>query len=134
MAEAKKPKKRMLKNTETVRERASKEKKEPKTTRRLSDARTKAATPLKKVANIGRKEYYLPMPDNKFGRFLNKRRRVIPKYFRESWHEVRQVNWPSNKKTFQLTLAVFAFTAILVSIVSIVDYGLDKIFQKLLLG
>ncbi len=133
MAESKKPRKRILKNTETVRERSQKEPKTEKR-RRLRSVGSKATKPFKKAAIVGKKEYYLPLPDNKLGRFLNKRRSIIPKYFRESWSEVRQVTWPSNKQTLQLTMAVFIFTALLVAIVSIVDYGLDKIFEELLLG
>lgn len=133
MAEPKKPRKRILKKTETVRERASKEPKEPKKPK-LNGVRQKVTKPFKRVARTGRKEYYLPLPDNKLGRFLNKRRSIIPKYFRESWHEVKQVSWPNNKQTMQLTFAVFAFTAFLVTIVSIVDYGLEAVFEELLLG
>lgn len=129
----KKPKKRVLKKTETVRERAAKPKGAPKR-RKLSgvasNAVSKASKPLGKIRNFGKKEYYLPMPDNKIGQFLNKRRSVIPKYFKDSWAEVRQVEWPSRKQTAQLTMAVFMFAFFFGLIVAVVDYGLGLAFEK----
>ncbi len=131
---AKKPtsKKRQLKKTETVRERAAKPQATPKT-RRLKTASTHAARPLKAAVRLGRKEVYLPMPDNRVGNFLNKRRSFVPSYFRASWQELRQVNWPNRKQTTQLTLAVFMFALFFGLIIAIVDYGLDKLFEKLIL-
>jgi preprotein translocase SecE subunit len=129
---AKKPKKRQLKKVETVRERASKAT-EPHKPRRLRVARTTAAKPLKKAAQVGRKEYYLPLPDNRIGRFLNKRRRFIPKYFRESWQELRNVTWPNRRQTLQLTVAVFIFAIFFSVLITAVDYGLDKVFKNIVL-
>lgn len=132
----KKPNKRILKKTETVRERAAKPKKEPKQ-RKIRGATSKATSkisgPLKRVRNFGRREYYLPLPDNKLGRFLNKRRSIIPKYFKESWQELRQVEWPSNRQTVQLTTAVFIFAIAIGAVVAVVDYGLGKAFEALIL-
>jgi preprotein translocase subunit SecE len=132
MAEDKK-KPRRLKKTETVRQKAEKAASAPEKPRRLRKTVVKAAAPLKKVAHVGRKEYYLPLPDNKVGRFLNKRRRVIPKFFREAWAEVRQVTWPTRKQTWKLTLAVFIFAIVFGLSISAVDYGLDKAFKQILL-
>lgn len=54
-------------------------------------------------------------------------------YFRESWKELRKVTWPNRKQTLQLSLAVFAFAFVFSVVVAITDYGLDKIFRKVLL-
>jgi preprotein translocase SecE subunit len=125
-------KKRLLKKTETVRERSSKPVKEVKP-RRLHAAKTQVARPLSHVARVGRKEYYLPMPDNKFGRFLNKRRSIIPRFIKESVSELRQVTWPTRSMTIHLTIAVFLFAFFFGLVVAATDYGLDKLFKQLII-
>lgn len=128
------PKKRVLKaKPQTVRERAVKASAEHKP-RRLKQASTTAVKPLKAALKTGRKEYYLPLPDNKVGRFLNKRRKFIPSYFARSFDELKQVKWPSNKETAKLTLAVFLFALFFGTIITLADYGLDKLFKKLILN
>lgn len=132
MAEAKKAK-RTLKKTQTVRERANKPVTDTKK-KRFTKARSVVVKPLKKAAAVGRKEYYLPMPDNKVGRFLNKRRSAIPSYFKESWAEVKQVTWPGRRQTLQLSLAVFMFALFFSLLIAVVDFGLDKLFKALILS
>jgi preprotein translocase SecE subunit len=58
---------------------------------------------------------------------------IFPAYFRNSWQELRQVTWPSWKQSRQLTFAVLIFAVIFGGAVALVDYGLDKAFQHLLL-
>lgn len=128
-----KPKTRRLKKTETVRQKAVKSTDQPEKRRRLRRTASTAAKPLRRAAHLGRKEYYLPLPDNRVGRFLNKRRYVIPRFFREAWQELRQVTWPSRKETWKLTLAVFIFALVFGSLVAGVDYGLDKLFKQVIL-
>lgn len=118
---------------ETVRDRAQKEATAPKKQRRIRSTASTLAKPVHSARRIGKKEYYLPMPDNKVGRFMNKRRSFIPKYFRNAWKEVRQVTWPGRKETFQLTVAVFMFAIVFAFMVTVVDYGLDKVFKRILL-
>jgi preprotein translocase SecE subunit len=127
-----KTKKRQLKKTQTVRERAEKAGvgKKP---RRIRQASIAAVMPFKAAARTGRKEFYLPMPDNRVGRFLNKRRRWVPSYFRGAWQEVRQVKWPGRRETAKLTFAVFLFAIFFATLISVTDYGLDKVFKKLIL-
>lgn len=88
---------------------------------------------LHQTHKIAKKELYLPLPDNKLGKFLNKRRTIIPKYLRESWSELKQVNWPNRKQTISLTFAVFVFAIIFGIIVAIIDSGLNQLFKQLLL-
>lgn len=102
--------------------------------------RLKAPRPVKALgrpfARLKRwlgKEYYLPMPNNKAGRFLNKRRSFMPRYFINSWRELKQVTWPGRIETWRLTLAVFIFAIIFGISVTIVDKGLENIFKKLIL-
>ena len=107
--------KRRLK-VETVRERAEKaaEPAKPKK-RRLRQTTGAIARPLRFLRVF------------RFLRFL------IPSYFRNSWREMKDVKWPDRKETTQLSVAVFIFAAIFAVIITIVDYGLDKVFKRILL-
>lgn len=128
-----KKKKRVRKPAQTVRQRseqaAARGDKKP---RRLRRTASKAMGPLKAIHRTGKKEYYLPIPNNRAGRFLNKRRYIIPRYFREAWGELRQVVWPSRRETWKLTLAVFIFAVVFALLVAVTDYGLDKLFRRIL--
>lgn len=134
MAEAPKKKRRVIKKSETVRERAAKAAAQPEAKpRRIKQTASKVGRPLKAAHRVGQKEIYLPMPDNRAGRFLNKRRRATPRFFRDAWAEVRQVTWPTARETAKLTGAVFVFAVGFSLIIAVVDYGLDKVFKQLLL-
>lgn len=115
---------------EAAREKASQEK--PRKSRRLA-LRTfsKTTAPLRR----------LHFPDNKLFAWLRPVGRVfkkalsflVPKYFINSWREVRQVVWPSRRETWRLTLAVFIFAVVFGAMVAGVDKGLDEIFKKVIL-
>jgi preprotein translocase SecE subunit len=123
-----------IKKKATVREQtAAKNEAANKQPRKLTTASKSAKEGVSSVKKVAGKEYYLPMPDNKAGRFLNKRRSFIPKYFREAWAEVKQVTWPNRRESLKLTSAVLIFTIVFGLIITITDYGLDKIFRKVLL-
>lgn len=135
MAEDSKKKRRVVKKpVQTVREKATKAQAAPEKPRRLHRTVKKVGRPVHAARRIGAKEYYLPMPDNRAGRFLNKRRRWMPKFFREAWGEVKQVEWPNRLATAKLTFAVFVFAITFMLIISVVDFGLDKLFKQLLLS
>jgi preprotein translocase SecE subunit len=102
-------------------------------TRRLRKTAGVASRPIRAAYHIGRKEYYLPLPDNRFWRFMNKRRRWTPGFIRNSWLEMRQVDWPNRRETFRLSVAVFIFSLIFGFIITVVDFGLDKVFKKVFL-
>lgn len=125
-------KKRQIKKPETVRERAAKSDSHRKP-RRLVRASKSAARPFKAIARTGRKEVYLPMPDTKAGRFLNRRRHFFPRYFGLAWKELKQVKWPGRRETAKLTFAVFLFAIFFALLISFADYGLGKLFKKLIL-
>lgn len=86
--------------------------------RRLKAPVGKLASPLRK-AKQGKA--------GKVGRFL------VPKYFRNSWRELREVTWPDRRQTIKLTFAVIAFASVFGFVIAIVDFALDKIFRQLLL-
>jgi preprotein translocase subunit SecE len=58
---------------------------------------------------------------------------LLPRYFINSWREVRQVTWPNRRETWRLTGAVFIFALVFGALVAIVDKGIDEIFKKLVL-
>jgi preprotein translocase SecE subunit len=127
-------KKRRIKKSETVREKAEKKKAAPeKKPRKIQKVTDRVKKPAGKAAQIGKKEYYLPLPDNKIGRFLNKRRSPIPKFFKEAWNEVKQVNWPNGRETMKLTFAVIVFALFFGGLIAFADYWLDIIFRRILL-
>jgi preprotein translocase SecE subunit len=127
-----KPKRRIVKKAETVREKAK---------------RVSVDKPNKEGGVVRLTLGYIALPFKwigrqiaKFGRFLGKYKvfRVIgrilwPNYFRSSWKELRQVTWPTRRETWQLTLAVIIFSVIFGVLVAIVDYGLDKAFKQLII-
>jgi preprotein translocase SecE subunit len=126
-------KKRQIKKVQSVRQKAEKAGVERKP-RRLSAAGSKVATPLKAAARIGKREYHpIKLPNNKVGRFMTKPRKATPSYFRKSWQELRQVVWPTRTETAKLTVAVFMFAIFFSLLISLADYGLDKLFKALIL-
>lgn len=131
---AEKKKRRVVKPAQTVRERATKLSEAKPKTRRLRNTAGRIGRPLKTAHRVGKKEFYLPMPDNRLGRFLNKRRRLFPSFFIDAWRELRSVTWPNGRETASLTLAVFVFATFLSAIITLSDFGLDKIFKQLLLN
>ena len=58
---------------------------------------------------------------------------LAPRYFINSWREVRQVTWPNRRETWRLTLAVFIFAAVFGIIIYFVDKGLDTVFKNVVL-
>ncbi len=123
---ANKPKRRVVKNPETFRERAVKAGEasgKPGSRARAADTGSKVfgpiATPFRRVFQL--------KPFRIIGKVL------LPAYFRNSWHELRQVTWPSWKQSRQLTFAVLIFAIVFGALIATVDYGLDKLFRNILL-
>lgn len=71
-------------------------------------------------------------PFKAVGRFLG--RYLVPPYFKNSWRELKMVTWPDRKQTRQLTFAVIVFSVIFGVLVALLDYGLDKLFKKVILN
>lgn len=127
VAEPAKPKRRMVKKAETVREKTEKSS-QPK--------------PEKKQGVLRLALSYIAAPFKWIGRQLAKlgRFKVVriigkilwPTYFRNSWKELRQVTWPSNRETWQLVLAVIVFSVVFGAIIAVTDYGLDKLFKQVI--
>ena len=84
---------------------------------------------LKKEVNVP-----IPVPDNKVGEALTKKRRIpLVRYFSESWTELRKVTWPSRRESIKLTLAVIIFTTVFTIFMSIADFGIGQVVERILL-
>jgi preprotein translocase SecE subunit len=58
---------------------------------------------------------------------------LVPRYFRNSYNELRLVTWPSRRETWKLTLAVILFALVFGSLIALTDYGLDKVIRRIVL-
>lgn len=126
-AEEKAP--RRIRKVETIREKAEKE--------------SAADSIPKKSGSIRRTSRVIGKPLRPIGRLLKwlghfKVMRIIGyilvwPYFRNSWKELRQVTWPTRRESRRLTLAVIIFAVVFGTLIAVVDYGLDKIFKRILL-
>jgi preprotein translocase SecE subunit len=122
---------RVRKSAPTVRElaEAARVKEEDKQPRRVSRLLAKPAAPIKKVSSSRpAKAAAIPFKLAKQGL-----KWLVPKYFVNSWRELRQVHWPNRRETWRLTLAVFIFSIIFGAMVAGVDKGLDELFKKVVL-
>lgn len=129
-----------VKQSETVRERSAKGQNSKTPKRRIRSTARAAAKPInafwlgiKKIARPFR--FFLWPFKTRPLRFIGS---IISKilflgYFRDSWRELKNVSWPNRKETRQLTTAVFSFAIVFGLVVTVLDYGLDKIFKNLLL-
>lgn len=133
MAEKKQPR---VRRVETVRDRnqkatekaaanAGKVKKRP-----VRRALSAVGKPLSKPAKVAAKPF-----KTRPVRFTAKWIGLIvwPPYFRNSFKEIRQVKWPTSRETWKLTFAVLAFAVVFGFLVSITDFGLDKVIRRIVL-
>lgn len=125
-------KKRVIKSPETVREKTKRAQTEPKP-RRVRQTVNRAGRTLKSASDTGRREYHVPLPDNKLGRFLSKRFHFVPRFLKNAWLEVREVEWPNRHETTRLSIAVFIFAIIFGTSIWVVDLGLERVFKAIIL-
>lgn len=91
---------------------------------------------FKKLKSLN-KEVNLPVVNEnnkKMPKFLVKKRKVrLPKYFIDSWKEIKKVTWPSRKESLKLTLAVAIFTLVFTIVTVIADYLFSEIVERIIL-
>ncbi len=124
------PKKRLVKSPETFRERAvkaSESNDRPKRTVKLKQTSDRVTAPVLGPVGRGLGKVFNRKPFRVIGLIL------LPRYFRNSWRELRQVQWPKRREARDLTFAVLAFAVVFGGVVAFVDYGLDKLFRNILL-
>ncbi|MDQ3064702.1 MAG: preprotein translocase subunit SecE [bacterium] len=123
-----------IRKTETVRSRAAKSaaKAEARATqqpkRRVRRAASAVAKPLRKPAGILSAPFRL-RPVKFVGNILG--RIFWPKYFRNSYSEVRQVTWPTRRETWKLTFAVIVFAVAFGLAAAGTDWVLDKVIRRI---
>jgi preprotein translocase SecE subunit len=124
---------RVRKSAPTVRElaEAARTKSEQKKPARARQIVAKPVAPIRKL-KLGEKTPFrqAKKPLRKVKKILSW---LVPKYFVNSWRELRQVVWPNRRETWRLTLAVFIFAIIFGALVAGVDKALDELFKKLVL-
>lgn len=133
-------KRKGTKSAQTIREKTKSLPKNAPKTRRLQATASSASRPFKAGGRlvlrvIGPLRFILrpfkTRPVRFVGRFLASV--LLLRYVRNSWKELRQVTWPNRKETRQLTTAVFLFAIVFGALVTVTDFGLDKVFKKVLL-
>jgi preprotein translocase SecE subunit len=132
-----KKKKRIVKNPETFRERASKAAEaadKPNQSTKLKQATGKVTSPVRSSIRDAARAVATFKPLKPLIVVLRVIGRIIfPAYFRKSWRELRLVTWPNWKESRRLTFAVLVFAVIFGAVIAVVDYGLDKVFKDVLL-
>lgn len=125
--------KRRVKNPDSFRERAQKAVDAESQPGKADRARTAATKPFKPAAGIISQTFAWNVVTTllkAIGRVL---RFLVPRYFRNSWKELKFVTWPNWKQSRQLTFAVLIFAIVFGATIALVDFGLDKLFKSILL-
>ena len=123
--ESPKPKRRLKRAPESVRERATKASEEAAKAPKIKKPR-KIFAPFRAIGRgLARVERFKPI--HIIGLV------IVPRYLRNAWGELRQVTWPSRLESLRLTSAVIIFAAVFGLLIAATDYGLDKVFKKVIL-
>lgn len=122
-------KRRVIRKAETVREKSAKTAEQAENPSRKKQVWSGFTAPLRFVGR-GFKKLGASLGRFKVMRIIG--RILLPRYFRNSWKELRGVTWPTMKQARQLTLAVMVFAIIFGLVVAVLDFGLDKVFKGIL--
>lgn len=75
----------------------------------------------------------IPLPKNRFGKWLGKDVRWFPKYFSESYEELKRVVWPDRKTTWRYFFAVLVFSVVTAGIIVIADNIFETFIERVFL-
>jgi preprotein translocase SecE subunit len=130
---SKNTKRRLRAPAQTVREKAEKAQatsEKPARGRRLKAAATTSKKPFAKLGKVFDRQpfRFIGLIFHYIGLVL------VPRFVRNSFKELRLVTWPNAKQTRQLTTAVILFAVVFGAVITVVDYGLDKLFKALILN
>lgn len=132
-----KRKRRIVRNPETFRERATKTSEgggQPKRRAAVKRVPSKLLRPVFSPVGRGLRRLARIQPFKAIAWVFKWIGRIlVPRYLRDSWKELRLVSWPNRKQSRQLTFAVLLFAIVFGALVALLDYGLDKAFKVLLL-
>ena len=99
----------------------------------------KAEKTLAKVEKKAKKAEKVKKPMPKWLKIITWPFRMIAKpfiafgrYLRDSWREIRQVRWPNRKTTWKMVLAVFIYSALLITIIMLLDALFTWLFNIIL--
>ncbi len=92
-----------------------------KKTEKAAKKQVKEKAKAKKAEKEGKKVFILFRP------FV-----ALARYLRDSWREIRQVRWPNRKATWKMVLAVLAYTALFVIIISLLDMFFTWLFSLII--
>lgn len=125
-----------VRKTETIRER---------TQRATAKAEARAAKPESRFKRLLKKTGRLFSPLKKplhfitaplrtrpirfIGRWIG--RILWPRYFRNSYRELRQVHWPTRRETWKMTFAVLVFALVFGLGAAGIDWVLDNAIQRI---
>lgn len=93
----------------------------------------------KSIRGFLKREFHLPLPKNRFGSFLSRKVRPpkfirkIGSYFKNSWRELKKVDWPKRKEAWKLTFAVIMFTVVFSVLLTLLDAGFELIAERIFL-
>lgn len=59
--------------------------------------------------------------------------KALFRYLRGARQELKKVTWPSRHEALKLTGAVIVFSIVFALFMSVVDFGLDQVFERLIL-
>ena len=131
MATDQKPKRRVVKNPETFRQKAAKATEQAE----KPSKRSRVGNVFVKILSLILLPFkFIIKKLSKYKFFRGVGYVVWPVYFRNSVKELKLVTWPNWKQSRRLTWAVLVFAIVFGVIVAVVDFALDKIFRKILLG
>jgi preprotein translocase SecE subunit len=132
MAKNDKSKVKVVKQKTSLRERnikAAEAKDKPKRIRKVAST---AIKPVGKIGSALKTEFHI-IPQKKNPGFFTKSRKITPKYFSDSFRELKNVTWPGRKETWKLVSAVFLFAVSIGIFIALLDYVLEIIFKKIVL-
>lgn len=93
-----------------------------------------------KVAKIKKAKVEKPKKEKKgllkvlanIGSFFAKIFKIIGRYFKGSWAELKQVRWPTRHATWSMTGAVILFTGLFLGLIILLDAGFDLLFKLII--
>ena len=71
-------------------------------------------------------------PENKFVSFFKNLPANIVRPFRDMWHELKKVTWPSKKDLINYSLIVLAFIVFMGVVIGLLDLGASELVKVLI--